>query len=135
VDLTRLQELKQKLLHDPLLPPVWVYFLDHFGEKQEFRILGDRVTHPFVEAVVQEVGRQLFGTKSTVRDLFLKLIDDVHFVHGSFMIGGHIGGVIYFEDEQMGLVMVAEMPPSIDVKYARFSGQPVRRKIPEPSNN
>jgi hypothetical protein len=135
MDLTRMQELKRKLLHEAQLPPVWVYFLDHFGDKQEFRVLGDRVNHPFVEAVVSEVGRQLFGGATTVRDLILKRIDDVKFIHGGFMIGGHIGGVIYFEDEQMGLVMVAEMPPSIEVKYARFSGQPVRRKIPEPSNN
>jgi hypothetical protein len=49
-------------------------------------------------------------------------------------MGGNLGGVIYFEDVQMGLVTVAEMPPSIDVKYARFSGKPAR-KIPTPSRN
>jgi hypothetical protein len=135
MDLTRLQELKRKLLQEAQLPPVWGYFLDHFGDKQEFRVLGDRVNHPFVEAVVTEVGKQLFGPKKSVRDLILKRIDDANFIHGGFMIDGHIGGVIYFEDEQMGLVMVAEMPPSIEVKYARFSGQQVRRKIPEPSQN
>jgi hypothetical protein len=135
MDLVRMLELKKKLLHDSQLPPVWVYFLDHFADKQEFRVLGDRVNHPFVEAVVSEVGRQLFGGQSSVKDLILKRIEDASFIHGGFMIGGHIGGVIYFEDEQMGLVMVAEMPPSIEVKYARFSGQPVRRKIPEPSVN
>jgi hypothetical protein len=135
MDLSPMQELKQKLLHESQLPPVWVYFLDHFGDKQEFRVLGDRVDHPFVEAVVSEVGRQLFGNKHPVRDLILKRIEDQNFIHGGFMIGGHIGGVIFFEDAQMGLVMVAEMPPSIEVKYARFSGQPLRRRIPEPSQN
>lgn len=135
MDLTRMQELKRKLLHDSQLPPVWVYFLDHFGEKEEFRVLGEPINHPFVEAVISEVGRQLFGPKHSVHNLILKRIDDQHFVHGGFTIGSHIGGVFYFEDEQMGLVMVAERPPSIEVKYARFSGQPLRRKIPEPSNN
>lgn len=134
MDLNQLQELKQKLLHDAKLPPVWGYFLDNFGEKPEFIALGERTSQPFVEAVVAEVGRQLFGGKTTVRDLILKRIPEQNFIHGGFGIAGRIGGVIFFEDAQIGLVMASELPPSTEVKYARFSGQPVRR-IPTPSVN
>jgi hypothetical protein len=134
MDLSRAQELKQKLLNEAELPPVWLYFMNHFVDDPEFITLGERVNHPFVEAVVAEVGRQLFGASATVSNLRLTRIAEQKFIHGGFAVGAHLGGVIYFEDEQMGLVTVAQMPPSIDVKYARFSGKPVR-KMPTPSLN
>jgi hypothetical protein len=134
MDLTRVQELKQKLLQEAELAPVWLFFMNHFVDNPEFIALGERVSHPFVEAVVAEVGRQLFGGKGAVNNLLLTLIAEQQFIHGGFAMGGHLGGVIYFEDAQMGLVTVAEMPPSIDVKYARFSGKPIR-KVPTPSVN
>lgn len=128
MNLTRLQDLKQKLLHDAELAPVWLFFMNQFVDEPEFISLGEPVSHPFVEAVVEEVGRQLFGAKAAVSNLRLTQIGEQQFIHGGFGMGGHLGGVIYFEDVQMGLVSVAEMPPSIDVKYARFSGQPIRKR-------
>jgi hypothetical protein len=134
MDLTQVQELKQKLLHEDKLATVWVFFLDHFGENRDFMALGEQTNHPFVEAVISEVGRHMFGSDTTIDNLRLTRIADQNFVHGGFGMGDHVGGVIFFEDVQMGLVMAAESPPSIDVKYARFLGQPIRR-IPTPSLN
>lgn len=42
MDLNRLQDLKQKLLHDQDLAPVWSFFLDHFGGNPAFIALGER---------------------------------------------------------------------------------------------
>jgi hypothetical protein len=134
MDLNKLGELKRKLLQDAKLPPVWSFFLDHFGDKPEFIALGERTSQPFVEAVIAEVGRQLFGDQNMIQDLILKRIPGQNFIHGGFGISGHLGGVIFFEDASIGLVMAAEQPPSIEVKYARFSGTPARR-IPTPSLN
>jgi hypothetical protein len=134
MDLTQMQVLKEKLLNEAELAPVWLFFMNHFVDDPEFIALGERVNHPFVEAVVAEVGRQLFGANGTVNNLRLTRVAEQEFIHGGCGMGVHLGGVIYFEDAQMGLVTVAEKPPSIDVKYARFSGRPVR-KIPTPSQN
>lgn len=134
MDFIRFNELKQKLLHDRELAPVWLYFMNHFVEQPDFLALGERTRNGFVEAVIDQVGIQLLGNTSTVRNLVLTRLDDQHFVHGGFTVEGRIGGVIFFEDAHIGLVTVAELPPSVEVKYARFSGQPVR-KVPEPSNN
>jgi hypothetical protein len=128
MDLTRLQELKHKLLHEEKFDPVWSFFLDHFGKDPNFIALGERAQHPLVEAVVTQVGRQLFARDGTVSRLLLTRLPDEQFIHGGFFMGERPGGVIYFEDARIGLVAVADIPPSIEAKYARFSGHPVRKK-------
>ena len=134
MDVARLQELKQKLLSEKELAPVWSFFLDHFGQDPEFIALGERAGHPFVEAVVAQVGRQLFARDGKVTGLLLTRIGEQQFIHGGFSMAGRIGGVIYFEDVRTGLVVVADNPPSIEVKYARFTGQPIRNPG-QPSRN
>jgi hypothetical protein len=135
MELSRLQELKQKVLHDKDLAPVWSFFLDNFGEKSEFMAAGERTSHPFVEAVLHQIALQLFGPNGAVRNLLLVNVPNHHFIHGGFQMGGRIGGVFYFTDANIGLACVAEFPPSIEVKYSRFSGHPLARRTGEPSRN
>ncbi|MDB5313169.1 MAG: hypothetical protein JWO38_7371 [Gemmataceae bacterium] len=123
MDLAELQVLKQKLLHDEKLAPVWSYFMDHFADHREFIALGERINDSFVEAVLAQVSQQLFGADGAVHNLILTGIPEQHFLHGGFGMGGRFGGVIYFEDAQVGLLAVPVGPPSAEVKYARFSGR------------
>ena len=134
MDLALLQELKHKLLHDKDLGPVWTFFLDHFAENPAFIALGERADHPLVETVVAQVGQQLFSRDGAVRRLILTRLSEHQFIHGGFFMGARPGGVIYFEDSQIGLVAVADLPPSIEAKYARFSARPVP-KPGKPSRN
>src|SRR5262245_51253261 len=127
MDLTRLQQLKQKLLHEEQLALVWSSFMDHFGHDPEFIALGEHARHSLVETVVTEVGRQLYAADGAVSGLLLNRVVGQDFLHGGFAMGGRLGGVIYFEDAHIGLVAVMEQPPSTEVKYARFSGRVVRR--------
>ena len=134
MELTRLQELKQKLLHDKDLAPVWLYFLDHFAENPAFIALGERVDHPLVEAVIDQVSKQLFPRDGKVVGVLLTEIAEPKFLHGGFFMGLRPGGVFFYEDIGMGLLVVPDLPPSIEVKYARFSGRPMP-KIGGPSVN
>ncbi len=134
MDLTRLQELKRKLLQDKALPPVWTFFLDHFGHDSEFIRLGEETRHSFVEAALAQVCRQLYPQAEAVAGLLLTRLAEQQFIHGGFIVAGRPGGLFYFEDVRMGLITIAEPPPSIDVKYARFSGHPARLPAP-PSVN
>ena len=63
MDLSRLQELKRKLINDKDLLPVWGFFLDHLGEDPEFIELGEGIGHEFLETVVP-----LFGRGAASRD-------------------------------------------------------------------
>ncbi|MGH2412878.1 MAG: hypothetical protein ACRDEA_04115 [Microcystaceae cyanobacterium] len=127
MNLERLVQLKQKLSHEKKLDSVWSFYMAHFADYQEFTDLGQPTNNSLVEAVVTQVGQQLFN--EAVSDLLLIHIADYQFIHGPFMLRGRTGGVIYFEETKMGLVAVAESPPSKEVKYSRFSGQ----LIPPPS--
>ena len=124
MNLERLEQLKQKLSHEKKLNSVWSFYMTHFAAHQEFTDLGEPTNNSLVSAVVTQVGQQLFN--EAVSDLLLIRIADYQFIHGPFRLRGRTGGVIYFEDTQMGLVAVAERPPSKEVKYSRFSGQRIR---------
>jgi hypothetical protein len=134
MDLTRLEELKRKLVQDKALPPVWTFFLDHLGQDPAFIRLGEETRHEFVEAALAEVCRQLYPKAEAIVGLILTRLAEQQFLHGGFFVAGRPGGLFYFEDIRMGLITVAELPPSIEVKYCRFSGQPLRPPAP-PSVN
>jgi len=134
MDRDKLQQLKQKLLHDKDLAPVWLFFMDHFAEDPAFIALGERVDHPLIEAVLAEVSRQLFPRDGAVTRTLLTRLADQRFLHGGFFMGLRPGGVILFEDISMGLLAVPDLPPSIEVKYALFSGHPLAKRG-EPSRN
>ena len=128
MDLAQLQQLKQELQREKTLSRIWLFFMDHFGDKEEFVAAGEDARDPFVEAVIANVGQQLFGEDGAVSDLILCRVPEQYFIHGGFALGGRIGGVIYFDDLKMGLLMVTDRPPSIEVKYARFSGKLLPRR-------
>ena len=134
MDLARLQELRQELLHEEQLSRIWTFFMDHIGDKEEFTAIGKEVRDPFLEAVIAQVGQQLFAEDGAVSDLLLCRVSEQHFIHGGFSLGGRFGTVIFFEDEKMGLLAVTDRPPSTEVKYARFFGKPIARQG-EPSRN
>jgi hypothetical protein len=125
MDLARLEELKHKLTHGTQLSVIWTFFLDHLASSPQFMALGERAEHPLVETVIDQVARQLFPRDPQVSNLLLTRLDDQQFLHGGFTIGRCLGGVLYFEDLHKGLITVCEAPPSIEVKYARFSGLPL----------
>ena len=127
-----LQKLKEKLVNDKDLAPVYAFFLDHFGENLKFMALGDKFQHPMLETIVAQVGQQMFPPIGRIQSIRLLRLADEKFVHCSYIMGGRIGGVFYFEDCQTGLVAVPDLPPSIEVKYARFSA---KIQAPEPSRN
>jgi hypothetical protein len=134
MDLSRLQELKTKLLHDKDLFPVWGFFLDHFGENPEFIELGEPDQDQFLESVVARATSQMFPRDGMVYTLRLVRLADEQFIHGGVNVDGRVGGVFFFEDVHVGLVAVSDHYPSDETKMARFSCRPYRRPG-KPSRN
>ncbi len=128
MDLSRLQELKTKLIHDKDLLPVWGFFLEHFGNDLEFMKLGVPISHAFIESVVARSGFQMFPQDGIVCTLQLVRLADQRFIHGAVNVAGRVGGVFFFEDVQVGLVAVSDRFPSDETKMARFSCQSLRRQ-------
>jgi hypothetical protein len=122
-----LQALKQKLLHDIELPPVWNYFMDHFGDHQEFMDLSETCQHEALQEMVTAVAGKLFPGPGQVMTLRLLRVPSQQFIHGPVSIGGRMGLVFYFEDADVGLLAISEQPGSAEAKYVRFSGEPIKR--------
>src|SRR6516165_545874 len=86
MDLSLLETLKEKLADATDFTDVWNYFFDHFGEDLEFIDAGDRAAHPFLSAIIAQIGIELFGRKVRVEDLLLTHLPDHAFYHGGFTI-------------------------------------------------
>lgn len=134
MDLSLLPELKHKLIHDKDLTPVWQFFLDHFGEDPEFIALGEAITHAFLESVLAQVGMQMFPGNAIASMTRLVRLEDQQFIHGSINLSGRMGFVFYFEDIQVGMVVVSDPSAFDNAKMARFSGRTSRKPGP-PSEN
>jgi hypothetical protein len=127
-----LQKLKQKLVNDKELAPVYVFFFDHFADDPLFTALGDMLEHSDLEATVGQIAEQMYPGSGHINEVRLARLADEKFIHGAFHYGNRLGMVFYFEDCLTGLVAIPEGRPSIEVKYARFR---LKRQGPDPSLN
>jgi hypothetical protein len=134
MDLTLLATLKDKLVNATEFSDVWRYFLDHFGEDPKFIALGERSSDAFLEAVLHQIGSQMFGQPVTLTDLLLSRLAEHHFTHGGVLLNGHLANVLYFDDIRSGMVAVWMANPAGETKYARFSGHRQRPGM-NPSTN
>ena len=126
----RLQELKVKLTQEKDLSKIWLFYMDHFADHQEFTNLGEPTHNDYLDVVLDKTCQQMFGRAITITNFFLIYIAEHQFFHGPFQVEGRIGGVIFFEDIKIGLLAVsAEFPPTDAVKYSRFS-EPIRLSEP-----
>jgi hypothetical protein len=134
MDLSLLETLKHKLTTAKEFSPVFAYFLDHFGEEPAFIALGERTDSPFLEAMLAQIGEQMFGRKTHVRDVLLTRLSEQQFIHGTCTLNGKLTSVLYFEDIRTGLLAVIMSITPSDTKLVRFTGRPMPG-TPTPSAN
>ena len=122
MNIDRLHELKQKLTNDADLSDIWLFYMDHFADWQEFTDMGEPAYNEYLDTVLQKTCQQMFDRAIKISDFLLIYIAPYHLFHGGFQVEGRIGGVIYFEDIKIGLIAVsADYPPTDAVKYSRFT--------------
>jgi hypothetical protein len=130
INIKRLQQLKRKLTKEKDLSKIWLFYMDHFADHQEFIDLGEPTQDDYLNAVLRTICQQMFSKKATITDFLLISIAEYQFLHGPFQVQGCMGGVIYFKDIKTGLVAVSTgFSPTDAVKYSRFS-DPIPRLAP-----
>jgi hypothetical protein len=134
MDLTLLATLKDRLIHAENFSQVWEYFLDHFGQDPDFIALGERTDDPFLEAVLTQVGTELFHREVTPTDFLLTRVPEHQFVHGGCILNGRLTNVLYFEDIYTGLLAVVMSVTPAETKLVRFTGRRLQRNL-APSQN
>jgi hypothetical protein len=119
--LKKLDRLKEKLQKEPDLSKIWLYYMDEFGDRPEFTELGEPVQNDFLLSVIAQVCQQIFGKPTNIDDILTIYLKEYQFFHAPFMANNHIGGVIFFEDINTGLIAVASAASNL-AKYSRFTG-------------
>lgn len=119
--LKKLDQLKEKLQKETDLSKIWLYYMDEFGDIPEFSDLGEPVRQDDLLAVITQVCQQIFGKPTNIDGILTIYIKEYKFYHAPFMTNNHIGGVIFFEDINTGLIAVTSAASNI-AKYSRFTG-------------
>jgi hypothetical protein len=135
MDLSLLQTLKEKIATAKEFNDVWHYFFDHFGENPEFMKLGEPTEHPFLEQVFIQVCARLFPSHVVLTRMMFTRLAEQHFIHGGLTINGRLASVMYFEDVQIGMMIVAAPHPGANNDYVRFSGRLMPPRNTKPSLN
>jgi hypothetical protein len=117
----KLKELKHKLVNDKDLSDIWLFYMDHFVDDPKFTDLGKPAENQYLEAILQKSCEQMFGRVIKITNFLLIHIPQYRLFHGPLQVEAHIGGVIYFDDIQVGLFAMSEaFSPTGEVKYSRF---------------
>ena len=90
MNLKNLATLKEELVAAADFPPVMDYFMTELGDHMEFLDKGQRVDNKLLEAVLCEVGKEIFRDAPAVvldRLTFVE-ISAYHFTHGGFLYEG-----------------------------------------------
>ena len=119
--LKKLYKLKEKLQKETDLSKIWSYYMDEFGDIPEFSDVGEPVRQDSLLAVIAQVCQQIFGKPTNIEAILTIYIKEYKFYHAPFMANNHIGGVIFFEDINTGLIAVTSAGSNI-AKYSRFTG-------------
>jgi hypothetical protein len=134
MDLTLITKLKEKLRTETRFDEIWNYFFDHLIDDDEFMSMGRVIKrNDVLEAVLGQLGARLFKTANLVVQIRLVRVEQHQLIHGAGTMNGNIISVLYFEDDQLGIVNV--VMPNGRTEMARFSGRLVTQPNYNPSPN
>jgi hypothetical protein len=120
--INRFLQLKKKISEEKDLAKIWLFYMDHFADHEEFTNQGKPAKSSYLNTVLETSCQHMFGRRAKITNFLLIHIAENRFFHGSFDVGGRIGSVIYFEEINIGMMAVcAESPPTDVIKYSRFS--------------
>ena len=97
-------------------------FLQNFGEHPAFMELGSPLIAPHLERIINETTDRMLGHAAEVQAARLVIIPEAQLIHGAFFVESSFGGLLYFEDLRMGMVVITFT--SGRCEFARFTLNP-----------
>lgn len=116
---SKVLELKEQVQTGSDFSKIFNFFFDYLGEEDEFNNICKKAKNPALKKFLGILGERLFQKKITLTHFMLLKFPKHKFYHGSFFIEGKIGGVIFFEDIDMGIFSVVKDYP--ETSFMRFS--------------
>lgn len=116
----RLESLKKTLLSATNLGDALDEFYRYGEQDSNFFQLGSSVHDSKLQALLNQTAQQTLGRSALMLSLVMVRIEDVGFVHGSFIYGEMMATFFYFEEEKTGLLTLGNQQTS-QAFMARFS--------------
>jgi hypothetical protein len=118
----RIQELKIKLVSATEFSDVFNYFYDHLGENQDFMGTGVRRHNSYIQQVLVACAEEVLHTKNiVVRKPFMIYLAKQKFYHGAIRFNETLSNFFYFEDINVGLLAISNIPSTGATAIIRFS--------------
>jgi hypothetical protein len=118
----KFQELKRRLVEGTNFSETWEFYMDHFTDSPKFIEMGQPVHCEELNEIVRATCQEMFNKSAKVDTSIVIHIPESKFFHGPIQVGKRMGGMMFFEDIEMGMIAVsAEYPPTPETKYSRFT--------------
>jgi hypothetical protein len=118
----KFQELKRRLVEGTDFSETWEYYMDHFTDSPQFIEMGEPVHCEELNAIVRTTCQEMFSKSAKVDTSLVIRIQEAKFFHGPIKVDKRLGGMMFFEDIEMGMIAIsAQYPPTPETKYSRFT--------------
>ena len=114
-------ELQRRFVETTEFGAFWNDFLDDWAMQPWFMNLGIPAKFPEMEILVADIVGKMYGRIVQPKEMRLVQIASARLVHGVFRVERGLGGVLYFERIEKGLIVAPGV--GIQVHYARFTRQ------------
>ena len=125
MDLSLLVTLEKKMHQATDFQEVWEYFLDNFGEKDEFHRIGVKLPlDPILIQAINETGKALHLGSIGLSKTVLIGIPEYGLVHGWTMIGRHPCSVLYYPSIHKGMLSISLVKNGqLEARLVRFTSR------------
>lgn len=117
----KVSTLKSLLTEASDFKTIYDWFFDNLGADDEFLQLGRPEKKGLLEAVLAGVVKTLVRSDVLVIEVTTIYIEPLRFSHGPCIVNGRMGGFLYFDDIDRGLLALTADPATDLIAYARFS--------------
>ncbi len=111
--------LKEKLMTGDEFNEIHNYFFYHLAENDEFMGKSKKAKNPMLKQTIKSMAKQLFQKDVEITHVMILKYPKTPFYHGSCFVDGHIAGLIFFEDIDMGMFSIVKNYP--EMSFIRFS--------------
>ncbi|MDM8516218.1 hypothetical protein QUF76_08480 [Desulfobacterales bacterium HSG16] len=111
--------LKDKLISCEDFSEIHNMFFDLLAENHDFLRLSKKAKHPVLKQAAAAIGKKLLQKEVEISLFMLLKYKKYNFYHGTCFIDGHIAGIFFFQDIDMGMMSLSVNPPY--TSFMRFT--------------
>lgn len=121
MDLALLETLKYKMATEKKIVDIWEYFMDYFGDHEEFIELGASTNDDNLIAVIAQSLGTLYQKDIVFLQTFMIGLPEHNFIHGGFTFEKRYGNFLYDTEFKVGIITIPNASPDGENKFIRFT--------------